>query len=239
MTPSLFFNCFESLTLILLKNRKKNPAWIFQCIYSRELNCSETKHCFHLKEGELAWQNWQWLVQESQICTSVILDIFTFFLNPSLCLLGLWWMKSVVLLLEVLLRKLVAWKQLKYWLQPFDSAIPAVRVGAMKHFLWHLFSHCIIIHGTCSARQESQIYDMYPQSLSKMIYLHLHINSNKPIIPTSKEIRFSLIFIICMMWKSLVSIPGFEFSHCLSLFSISISPASLQAGPTQAEDQRN
>lgn len=42
-----------------------------------------------------------------------------------------------------------------------------------------------------------------------------------------------------MMWKSLVSIPGTEFSLRLSLFNISsISPSIPWAGPTQAGAQR-
>lgn len=46
-------------------------------------------------------------------------------------------------------------------------------------------------------------------------------------MPTSKEIKFDLICVICMMWKSLVSIPGIAFSLSLSLFNISsISPSA-------------
>lgn len=72
------------------------------------------------------------------------------------------------------------------------------------------------------------------------IYLQLHIHNDKPVVPTSKEVKFNLICAICMMWKSFLSIPGLEFMFILSLSIFLLLASSFpQSKLGQAGAQRN
>lgn len=67
------------------------------------------KYGFNLKQEELDWYNWHWRIQESQTSGSVIPDIFSFFLIPSLCLRGMQQLSLLFWCQKAFLEKVVAW----------------------------------------------------------------------------------------------------------------------------------
>lgn len=122
--------------------------------------------------------------------------------------------------------------------------VNSVRSGAMKHFFklcfFFLYNHvCGLL--SISGTEKSNFWHLFTNHKENVfICLQLHIHNDKPVVPTSKEVKFNLIYAICRTWKSFVSIPGLEFRFILSLsIFLPLAPSFPQSELAQAGAQRN